>query len=215
MVTQTVTLASFAGPGYAYSFVDKSGATIEKIRSSMEVRIIAPVEPGDYPVVFWSHGHNSNPSGGGGSDTRAIADQGYIVIVPTHLDSLDNPDQANNFGDQFPVDDPASTLGRIADLNFLLQMGPQLINLLNLRTAGGYSGDFSKPTIAGHSHGAFVAQLLTGVESGNPAFQGLANPAFTQAILVSPQGNQAEAVFGLFDNGPTSHSWRNASSLSD
>ena len=208
MSTRIVDLPTFSGPGYTYAYT-KSGQAITETRDTIDVRIVAPAIPGDYPVVYWSHGHFSQPYGAGISDPQALADRGFIVIMPVHLDSLDHPDQGSLLNDRFPVGDPASTLYRIADINHLYSQRDALIAGLNTATGGGYTGDFSNTAIAGHSHGAFVAQLLTGVQSSTPEFANLANPAFELAILVSPQGNQSQSVYGLYDNGPGNNSWQN------
>jgi len=207
MATTTVHVPAFAGPGYTYEYTNLFGRTIIKVRSTIEVRIAAPSVSGDYPVVYWGHGHFSKPSAAGFSDPAAIADQGFIVIVPTHLDSLDHPDQGSLINDRFPVTDPDSTLYRVEDINYLYDERADLIAELNNATGGGYTGDFSTTTIAGHSHGAFVAQALTGIESTTPEFANLENPVFKIAVLVSPQGDQAKATYGLYNNGPFDNSW--------
>lgn len=203
-------VTNFSGPGYSYTF-DTSRGQVTHTRDFIEVRVVAPSTPGEYPVVYWSHGHFSNPSGGGISDPLALADRGFIVVVPTHLDSVDHPDQHPfaPLGDRFPVSDPDSTLYRIQDMDHLALGSSQsaLISALNSASGGGYSGDFSNLAIAGHSHGAFIAQLLTGVESATPEFAGQSNAAFKLAVLVSPQGNQAEATYGMFYNSASDNSW--------
>lgn len=191
----TMGLTTLTDPNHTFSF-EVGGRTIERPRD-IEVRVFAPEEPGTYPVVFYSHGHLAAPSGAGSLNAQALADAGYIVILPTHLDSADQPAFIR---DDFPFGSDA-TLHRIADMSFLVDQVDAIMTVLP-----GYAADMQSPVIAGHSHGARVAELMTGVTTIDPILSGLApdnpygldalyDPRFAASILLSPAG---------IDNGTSS-----------
>ena len=119
---------------------------------------------------------------------RQWADQGYIVVVPTHLESIEHPDQRGVLNDRFPPESAQSSIQRAEEMKFLLDEFGALLAALNAARSGGYSGDLAAPVVTGHSHGAFTAAALTGAASARPDFAGLADPSFEAAVLVSPQG---------------------------
>ncbi len=192
---------TLSDPGRTYTY-QANGTSLTQTRS-IDFNVYSPDTPGTYPVVFWSHGHL------GGADTslaRGWADAGYIVIMPIHLDSALNPQQGGLTQDRFPLDDPQWSAQRVQDMVFAFNAAAQLVQALG----GGYSGDVTEATIAGHSQGAFTAALLVGAESGNAAFARLADPRFKQAVLVSPQGaTDPKAWHGFYLSSPTDHSWKN------
>jgi Ca2+-binding RTX toxin-like protein len=167
----------------------------------VEVRVFAPDKPGDYPVVFWGHGFGASPSGAASTLPRLWADQGYIVVVPTHLDSGDHPNRpTSGLGS-------LTTLHRVDDMQFLADSFRALEAGLNA-VRPGYGFDMSHLVAAGHSQGAFVASLLTGAVSAHPELAGSADPRFKSAVLVSPQGAVgAGSWHGFYYKSPTDHSW--------
>jgi dienelactone hydrolase len=183
------------------TYVDAGGVTRSAPRN-IEVRVFAPDVPGAYPVILYSHGMGGSPFANSAHVASALAALGYIVIAPTHLDSFRTPAAIQN--DFYGVVGPAA-VHRVADLQFLLSQAATV-------TAGlaGYGLNLADVTVAGHSLGAFTAQLLTGVTSTLPELAGLAtgNPygltslidqRFKQAILLSPQGvgPNSSGTFGL------------------
>jgi len=178
------------------SYVNSGGATVTAPRDIV-LTVYAPDRPGTYPVIVYSHGHggSSGANGGSGTTAQALADLGYIVILPNHLDS--NATYPSWLTSQFPVGNPASGLHRAADMQFALDMAETLVAALP-----GYSVDVSSPVVAGHSHGAFTAGLLVGLDSdrpgndtppaGNPdGLTSVADPRFKAGILLSPQGEES------------------------
>ncbi len=182
-------LTQLANPAQTVTYANIVGVTVSASRA-MDVRVVTPDTPGTYPVVFYSHGHSANPGTAGNTNARALADQGYIVVVPTHLDSSAN---LAALRDAYPVSNPASTLHRVADIKFAFD------NLQRLMApATGYVADTSRPVMAGHSHGSWVTYLLTGAIPGDPAYTALpsGNPygltslvdtRFVASMLLSPQ----------------------------
>jgi Ca2+-binding RTX toxin-like protein len=188
------------------SYTNAQGQGVSVARS-MEVRLIVPDVPGNYPIVFYSHGHSAVPAGSGSLNAKALADLGYIVVLPTHLDSSSNPAAIR---DAFPLENPASTLHRVADMKHAFDQLPALMPLVP-----GYTADTSTPVIAGHSHGSWTSYLLTGVIPQDPAYTslpagnpygltGLVDTRFKASIVLSPPGNSS-----VNDVGPgfSSASW--------
>jgi len=148
-----------------------------------------PPEDGHLPVIFYSHGATVDiQSTGADRNPQNLANQGYIVIAPQHQDI-----GAILTTDEFHRNRPLSTLERVEDFNDLgnAAVVDAIMAEFNSRDTGStvYSADLTTPIIAGHSQGAFTAQMLIGVQSARPEFSGLqANPFFEAAVLFSPQG---------------------------
>ncbi len=182
-------LTQLANPAQTVTYANVAGLTVSVSRS-MDVRVVTPDTPGTYPVVFYSHGHSANPGTVGSTNARALADQGYIVVLPTHIDSAANPAVLR---DAYPIENPASTLHRVADIKYAFD------NLQRVMApATGYVADTSRPVMAGHSHGSWVTYLLTGAVPNDPAYTALpsGNPygltslvdtRFVASMLLSPQ----------------------------
>jgi dienelactone hydrolase len=195
---------SITDQNHLVTYSDANGI-LQTIARSIEVRIFAPDAPGTYPTILYSHGLGGSPFANAGNVARDLAALGYIVVAPTHLDSLRTPsDIQDDFANQIGL----AAIHRVADMQFLLSHAAAMASGLV-----GYSADIADPTIAGHSLGAFTAQLLTGVSSNLVELAGLApgnsygltavaDARFKQAILLSPQG--IAPSFGL-----TSESWNN------
>ena len=137
------------------------------------------------PVIFWSHGMFGSKDGYQPL-VRFWASYGYVVIQPTHEDSLS---QGNTtFGDFAQGSQYWKT--RPADVSFLLDS--------MLAIAGPIEGlpklDLKRMGIGGHSFGAHTTMLLAGVQPKNllrplhEAYLDLAEDRFKCALMVSPQG---------------------------
>lgn len=200
---------SITDTGRMYTYV-QSGVSVTHERT-VEFDVFAPSTPGNYPVIFWSHGHLIATSGSNFDIPKGLADAGYIVVVPTHLDSVDHPDQGSALNDRFPLDDPQWTVQRISDMKFAYAQFATILSQLNTATGGGYSGNLAEATAAGHSQGALTSAILTGAVSSTTVLQGLADANFKHAILVSPQGAVTGSSWhGLYYNSATDNSWANA-----
>jgi Ca2+-binding RTX toxin-like protein/dienelactone hydrolase len=194
---------------HSVNYIDASGLS-QTIPRTIETRVFAPDVPGEYPVILYSHGHTGSPFSDAGKVAASLAEKGFIVIAPTHLDSLRMPAAIQ---DDFGLDVIGVTaLHRVADIQFLLTQAASVAAVLP-----GYSVNLADPTIAGHSMGAFTSALLTGVTTtlpeiaglvaGNPyGLTGIADARFKQVIMISPQG------YLLYDEntfGFNEHSWDN------
>ena len=189
-VSVNVTLSNAA---QTVSYILPSGAPASSVRE-LVVGVYAPNQPGDYPVIVYSHGHggSSVASQGAGLTAQALADLGYIVLMPNHLDSIAlYPDWIRS---QFTVFSQAAGLHRAADMQFVLTQAATLV----ARLPPGYSADLSAPVAAGHSNGAFTSAVLAGLATGAAAYDlqpdnpygltSVTDARFEAVILISPQG---------------------------
>lgn len=189
-VSVNVTLSN---PAHTVSYTLPSGTPTSSVRE-LVVGIYAPGQPGVYPVIVYSHGHggSSVSSQGAGLTAQALADLGYIVLMPNHLDSIAlYPDWIRS---QFTVFSQAAGLHRAADMQFVLTQATNLVG----RLPPGYTADLSAPVAAGHSNGAFTSAVVGGLTTGAAAYDlqpgnpyGLTSATdarFKALVLISPQG---------------------------
>jgi predicted dienelactone hydrolase len=101
--------------------------------------------------IAFSHGANSS---GTLYDRllRGIADAGFVVAAPTHVDSESNPNRAR-------FDQAAIFQTRLDDLKAVLDDAARLVSLTGVT---GDEFDNKSVGIAGHSYGAWQALMLAG-----------------------------------------------------
>ena len=151
----------------------------------LPVRATVPEGKGPFPVVVWSH------AGGLDKDSydplaKALAERGYVVLQPTHRDSLTYgtaeqkaalmPGEGittGNWADR--ARQVSLVLDRLADLN---TTHPDLKGKL----------DVTHVAVGGHGYGADTAQLVAGVTTGNGETRSFRHSLPRAFILVSPQG---------------------------
>ena len=191
-VTRTAVLRD---ADHRVTYVNNAGTTVTASRDLI-LTVFAPDQPGTYPVIIYSHGHGGSGSANGGSGltAQALADLGYIVIVPTHLDSTAT--YPAWLTAQFDLDNAVSGLHRAADVQFALDQAATIVAGLP-----GYAVDLSAPVVAGHSHGAYTAALIAGLDTDRPGYDAspgnpygltsVADPRFHAAILLSPQSQDS------------------------
>jgi predicted dienelactone hydrolase len=149
------------------------------------------------PLVLFSHGM-------GGSNnaftdlTTHWASHGYVVILPTHDDSLKLRKERGEDVSDFvkapntyarKVDPP----GRVADLSLILDQIDQIQAKAALKTVDGRPLiDMEHIGVAGHSAGALTTQLAIGVKARTKKhpLRALSEPEtrFDCAIVISGQG---------------------------
>src|SRR5215831_5240706 len=192
------------GP-YAVGTID---ATIHDTRRNKDlpIRVIAPKSGGPFPIIVFSHG-----AGGSGKNYFALtgfwASHGYVVIQPTHNDSLalrrekgdDGPANARELIEEyrFNYDD---WINRVRDVTFVIdsltelqRRFPELKSKLDRDRIG----------VGGHSYGAFTTQMIGGVTvdiPGQPKDQSFSDARPRALLLLSPQGKN--------QNGLTESSWK-------
>lgn len=174
----------------------------ERRNKNLSVTIQYPEGEGRFPVIVFSHG-----AGGSGNNyfplTRFWASHGYIVLQPTHADSLS---LRRAQGDEGGLREVLSEMGasggveRARDVSFLIDSLAELERrapALRSRIIASQIG------VAGHSYGAYTTQLIGGATvnlSGRE--QSVADRRVSAVMLLSPQGRDEEQL------GLTESSWR-------
>ena len=193
------------GP-FAVTTIDETIHDLKR-NQDLPVRFLIPKSAGPFPVIVFSHG-----AGGSGKNyfglTAFWATHGYVVIQPTHNDSValrkekgePVPGSLRELVEEyrFNTDD---WINRVRDitlvldsLNDLEKRIPQLKGKVDHKRIG----------VGGHSYGAFTTQMIGGalldMPSG-PRAQSFSDPRPRALMLLSPQGKT--------QNGLTETSWKN------
>lgn len=147
------------------------------------------------PLVVFSHGM------GGSFDafeslTKHWASHGYVVILPTHADSVrrqQRGDGAEILRDPKGYRRRVDPLGRVADVRRILDSLDEIESrVTGLKLAGGHGLiDREHMVIAGHSAGAMTTQLAVGVKARfglSRELRDCGDPRFDAAIVISGQG---------------------------
>lgn len=180
--------------------VDEVGAR------AIPTRAFFPKEPGRYPGIIFSHGF-------GGSfrtfpNTGAFwASHGYVVLHPTHMDSLQFPDPRVDPSDAAVMReflaargnlDPATRQAFVEVLNrryFLTRRLDDVSCLLRLLTSGGGGlndilrdrTDTRRLGMSGHSFGGYTT-LICAEASLTPALDHPLPSGFSSFMMMSGQG---------------------------
>ncbi|MFA7264264.1 MAG: hypothetical protein WC068_14695 [Caulobacter sp.] len=175
-------------------------------RRTIPTRVYLPGGAGPFPVVIFSHGFGGD-LGAFANTARTWAEAGYMVINPTHADSVRNPDPSVPADDRGTMraiiaaraggggreglvqllEKPFYLASRLADVAFLagrLAAGEGIHPALHAKARPGPLG------MAGHSYGAYTTEVIAGARlttaSRNP------DPAlrarFAACMAISGQG---------------------------
>ncbi|RAG81271.1 chlorophyllase [Streptacidiphilus pinicola] len=147
----------------------------------LQVKVTAPVDGGNLPVIVFSHGNAWSMDG-----YQPIVDRwaaaGFVVVQPTHLDS-----RRHDIG----LDDPRfATIWRvrIADLHAVLDGLSDILDHIGGLTT---RVDHDRVTAVGHSWGAQTAGALLGARvfdtEGNPG-EDFSHPAVKAGALIAATG---------------------------
>ncbi len=197
-----------AGP-YRVEQVDEFVLHDAKRKKDLSLLIRAP--QGDdpsarWPLVIFSHG--------AGGDSQAFAElsrhwasHGYVVIHPTHSDSLrlrrrQGEDLSWLRTDRDRIRRNVDALDRHADVVLILDSLDAIEQRLSALRAPDSAGRIDRDRIglAGHSAGAFTTQMAYGVKMGGRRFGGLGRArSFREerikaAIVISGQGTTHRAL---------------------
>jgi acetyl esterase/lipase len=178
-------LATYAQPGPLAVHALPTTVLHDPARDKdLQVRVTWPDADGTYPVIVWSHGaygskDNYQPL------VRHWASHGYVVVQPTHFDSL-------SLGLPRRLDRLfANFADRPRDVHFLLD---RLATLRARMTS--FRGDLDPKRIGvgGHSFGAHTAQLVGGATTVDAAGKRTSHRdrRVDAVLLISPQGAGGE-----------------------
>jgi predicted dienelactone hydrolase len=166
-------------PGWRDAAGKSEVATLETVRiGEMDVRVTYPKTDGKAPVLVFSHGLYGSKDGYQPL-ARFWASHGYVVIQPTHPDSLragfQPRDEAVRAWDERPK-----------------QISLVLDSLATIEEKTGAKLDRERIGVGGHSFGAHTSMLVGGavVYPGRKSFR---DPRVKCTLLISPQG-----VGGIF-----------------
>jgi len=161
---------------------------------------VARGAPGRFPLVVFSHG------AGGSRDafpdlTAHWASHGYIVVLPTHADSIQlrrrsGEDLSRLQRDLDSLRRDVKPLDRLTDIVLLLDsIGVMEERIAGLRDRDGNGRvDRDRVGIAGHSAGALTTQMAAGVKVRGVVpgalleARSVGDPRIDAAILISGQG---------------------------
>lgn len=172
-------------------------------------RVYAPEAPGRYPVIVFSHGFSAD-LGSFQYTGRWLAQRGYLVLHPTHADSINHPDPSVDPGEAAIIRrfiasratgvDEATRKAFVALLNNPFYLESRLADISALiRELDGNGAldaqivdraDVSRLGIAGHSYGAYTATVIAGARLDRDSIAA-ADPAlgkFSAALAISGQG---------------------------
>ncbi|MEL7028140.1 MAG: hypothetical protein AAGL49_02780 [Pseudomonadota bacterium] len=179
----TLALALALAPGAALAASDRPSVAFAEFDLPVgeegrmaSVRLAYPVKGEDLLLVGFSHGANSD-NGQYDRVAERLADAGYVVAIPTHVDSETNPDR-----DAF--DQAAVMTTRLED------MMATLVAHEAVRAAAPELEDrlMDAPVAAaGHSYGALIAQIMGGARVMNGAV-GARAPSVAAVLAISPPG---------------------------
>jgi predicted dienelactone hydrolase len=158
----------------------------------LPLKIYYPDEKQKFPIVIFSHG-----TGGSKDDYgelgRFWASHGYIVLHPTHEDSLALRGESAGGGNLRRIlaqilRDPDSWQQRFKDISIVIDSlkklendVPELKGKMNINEIG----------VGGHSYGAYTAQVIGGATIDLPngkTEQSFADHRVKSVLLLSPQG---------------------------
>lgn len=219
-VNQTAFYKPGAGP-YKDVIKQEGHLSMPGRRTALQYRATFSRSARDMPVIVWSHGAFGSHSGYNPL-AEYWASHGYLVLQPTHSDSMREGTKPN-------VKNPLAFKDwaqRPREVSFMID---QLQNLETLVPAikGRVARD--KIGIGGHSFGAHTTMLLAGAQSLRPLRGGERDDFLEKRaqafVMVSPQGrsNQLDAasfksmqgpflmITGTQDDSPTNgkdYKWR-------
>ncbi|WP_213877862.1 hypothetical protein [Pseudomonas sp. dw_358] len=155
----------------------------------LELRLTAPAVGDDLPILLLSHGHGPSlytPSKDGyGPLANFLAEQGFVVIQPTHLNS-----KVAGLG----ADAPGAPLfwrSRVEDMSLIIDQLDEI-----QAQAPFVAGRWNKARIAalGHSLGGQTVGMLLGARLNDPQDPAATNvnlfePRIKAGVLLAPPGN--------------------------
>ncbi|MET9626462.1 alpha/beta fold hydrolase [Lentzea sp. NPDC006480] len=132
----------------------------------LQLKVSAPMEGNELPIILLSHGqghsHHLSSLNGYAPLANYWAEQGFVVLQPTHLSSRSLNLPADTPGAPMFWKERAEDMSHLIDrLDEIEKAVPQLRNRL----------DRTKIAVAGHSMGGHTASLLLGMKTENQSFE--------------------------------------------
>lgn len=216
----------FAAPAHAQPYKPEPGPaaadSLELVLSAADapprgesardipIRIRFPRDAnGPRPLVIFSHGMGGS-SAAFPELTDHLATHGYVVILPTHSDSVKlRREQGEDAGREI-MSNPAAyvrnvkPIERVDDVKRILDALPFIEKRIFPDAAASISRDAI--AMAGHSAGAMTTQIIFGVKARTRILSGpqsFADPRIKAAVVISGQGTRSR----LF----TENSWSDLS----
>lgn len=118
------------------------------------------------------------------------ASHGFIVVAPNHMDNENSNDMELGKDDN-PIEHLKSILLNENNWNRRIKECHQVLDVLNMiESASGFKINAERPIIAGHSFGAWTAQMIIGMQAQNPSGNIVYNPdnRYYAALAMSPIG---------------------------
>jgi predicted dienelactone hydrolase len=158
----------------------------------LPLRVSYPTAPGKVPVIIFSHGAGGGDNGYLGL-TQYWASSGYIVLQPTHEDSVQQrraagDNSASVFNILSDAKNPERWTARIADVELVLNSFVEIeqqVPAIKGRMDRDHIG------VGGHSLGSQTAALIGGaliLLPGKTGLQSFKDPRAKAILLLSPQG---------------------------
>ena len=164
----------------------------------LPLKVYYPDAPGKFPVIIFSHG------AAGSKDFYSLlgnywASNGYVVIHPTHADSVFLPNgqftpENKNELVEYTLETPQAWKERAADISQIIDsldeittQAPQLRGKLDAQHIG----------VGGHSYGAYTTQLVGGATIDIPngsKNQSYADRRVKAILMLSPQGTGQQGL---------------------
>ncbi len=183
--------AAFYNPGMgAYKDIEKREGQLNMPgrKTALQYRAVFSRSAKNMPVIIWSHGafgsHNAyNPL------AEYWASHGYLVLQPTHSDSMregTKPNVKNPMAFKDWAQRPREISYLIDQLQNLEALIPEIKDRVDRQLIG----------IGGHSFGAQTAQLLAGMTAKRGFLAGDTPESFREKrasvfVIISPQGTNA------------------------
>ncbi|RWX12874.1 alpha/beta fold hydrolase [Rhizobium leguminosarum] len=172
---------------------------VEGREAPLEMRVVIPAVGKNLPVLLLSHGHGASnfiaSMRGYGPLVDFYAAHGFVVIIPTHLNS-------KTLGlDPAGPEGPLRWMSRAKDLSFIID------HLDEIETAvPTLAGRIDKENIVavGHSLGGHTVAMLAGMRVNDPdkGVVDLREPRIKTTVLISPPGDGADATPQLAERFP-------------
>lgn len=185
LLIQAISDGFYKSPTWGLEIDSKAGITLPRTgMRDLSLRITAPKTGGPYPLIVFSHGMYGSENGYG-TLVDHWAQAGYVVIQPTHDDSLRYADaETRRRALSGGLDNISSAPQRPRDISLVLD---NLDSITKAAPALGSKIDRTKLGMGGHSFGAWTTQIVSGM-SGRMGGAPGKDDRFQAFVVISPQG---------------------------